>query len=332
VTQQPIVPRCARIFDRVAAAASAFLLLVTTLCYAFLWDAVAPLTLLPQWLWTIVGLSTAYLSRRAWPHPWLSWTLIGLWLVTTLAFSDNLRSLARGSIRQEPTLANLRVITLNCAGNSNALADVVQRKPNLVLLQEIPSREAIAQFAHDCFGDQGTFIAGWDCAIVAPAPIQQLDNHNPPQHIRGVVHFDGVGPVEVTSLRLVPPEARLDLWNPDAWKACTDNRRLRRAQLAEALRPHKDSVLPQIVGGDFNAPVSDNIYRRLRGFRDAHRDAGRGWGNTAIAQFPIARPDQIRSQGFKATACRARTTPHSDHRMVVADLVVDASPGRAIDK
>jgi endonuclease/exonuclease/phosphatase (EEP) superfamily protein YafD len=115
----------------------------------------------------------------------------------------------------------------------------------------------------------------------------------------------------------------MDLWTPTAWRASTANRQLRRAQLEAALqRDSSQQNLPEILGGDFNAPVSDSVFQLLSGFQDAHVEAGRGWGNTAVNSLPIARPDRIWLRQIDAVSVRAKATRYSDHRLVVADLVI----------
>ncbi len=49
-----------------------------------------------------------------------------------------------------------------------------------------------------------------------------------------------------------------------------------------ALKPEP----PEILGGDFNAPAGDAIYKLLHNCHDSHRAAGRGWGNTALNPIP----------------------------------------------
>jgi vancomycin resistance protein VanJ len=79
---------------------------------------------------------------------------------------------------------------------------------------------------------------------------------------------------------------------------------------------------PEILGGDFNTPVPDAVFKLLHRFHDAHREAGRGWGNTAVNNLPIARPDQIWLKGLHAISVRAIRTQNSDHRLVLADIQV----------
>jgi endonuclease/exonuclease/phosphatase (EEP) superfamily protein YafD len=83
--------------------------------------------------------------------------------------------------------------------------------------------------------------------------------------------------------------------------------------------------VPLIVGGDFNAPAGDAVFRLLRPrLRDAFAEAGCGWGNTIINDFPFARIDQIWiGRHWQAIAVQAQPSAHSDHRIVIADLLLE---------
>lgn len=132
--------------------------------------------------------------------------------------------------------------------------------------------------------------------------------------------------VEAFSVHLRPPEVRFDLWAPGAWADAKLIRQYRRGQLSAVLA--KASILPSdaavIVGGDFNAPGRDAIFRLFAPrFHDAFREGGRGWGNTVLNDYPVERFDQVWvSRGLKAMSVVARKSRYSDHRMVIADLLV----------
>jgi endonuclease/exonuclease/phosphatase (EEP) superfamily protein YafD len=134
--------------------------------------------------------------------------------------------------------------------------------------------------------------------------------------------------VEVISTRLVPAVFRLDLWSPDCWREHRENRQRRRAQLAALVRRLQalPPTVPLIVGGDFNAPQGDAVFHLLRPrLHDTFGEGGRGWGNTITNDVPFLRIDQIwASAAFRSVNVGARKTQHSDHRMVVADLILQA--------
>ena len=79
---------------------------------------------------------------------------------------------------------------------------------------------------------------------------------------------------------------------------------------------------PVIIGGDFNTPGQDSLLDPLRGpLTDCFAAAGRGWPNTITADYPMSRIDGIWvSDEMRPLNARVVYTPHSDHRMVVADV------------
>jgi hypothetical protein len=291
------------------------------------WDHVAAVTTFPYWSWAFLGTLSAMLA--GWllrPLLRLPWVMLGLWLLATVFFSDNVKQLFRGTIygRYPDTPARpntLRVVTLNCASSAAAAGEVMKFQPDILLLQESPVSNKLAQLAHEWFGDRASFIIGLDCAIVSHYQLRPLERRLSVHYTRGVLSLSTNREILVTSLRLTPPIGRIDLWNPAAWHGYLLDRMLRRQQLTSVLQAESPTrVEMEIVGGDFNAPANDGIYRMLRGFKDSHRAAGRRWGHTALNTLPLFRPDQIWTKGLVPKASFALATKYSDHRMVVADL------------
>jgi endonuclease/exonuclease/phosphatase (EEP) superfamily protein YafD len=139
-----------------------------------------------------------------------------------------------------------------------------------------------------------------------------------PQFVRGALHLSPNKSILITSLRLVPPTARLDFWNPNAWRDSVANRRLRRRQLLSAIERGTNNSSAEILGGDFNTTANDTMLKLLSDFEDAHCAEGRGWGNTVLNKIPIARPDRIWVKGLRVISAKANKTMNSDHRMVLA--------------
>ncbi|GMU55306.1 MAG: hypothetical protein AMXMBFR33_44520 [Candidatus Xenobia bacterium] len=110
---------------------------------------------------------------------------------------------------------------------------------------------------------------------------------------------------------------RVDLWNPDCWRAQSFNRTTRRESL-ERLAGSL-STGPALVGGDFNAPAGDAAMRPLAaaGLRDAFPLAGSGWDNSFENSLPVHRIDQLWSRGLRAVRVETRRSDASDHRMVL---------------
>ncbi len=88
-----------------------------------------------------------------------------------------------------------------------------------------------------------------------------------------------------------------------------------------------------IIGGDFNAPQGDAVFRLLGPrLHDTFPEGGRGWGNTITNGFPFLRIDQVWASGsIRADRVIARRTRHSDHRIVVCDLVIAPMRGEMLD-
>lgn len=197
-------------------------------------------------------------------------------------------------------------------------------QPDVVLLQESPPSNKVAELAHEWFADSASFVTGLDCAIISRYPLKAFENRRATHYTRAILVLPQKRELLMTSIRFTPPLGRTDLWNPSAWRAYVKDRRLRRRQLqsvleAEPARPE----LPEVIGGDFNAPAGDAIYRLLQDYRDSHRTAGRGWGNTALNTIPAFRPDQIWLKRLSAISSHSIPTVNSDHRMVVTDVLLE---------
>jgi endonuclease/exonuclease/phosphatase (EEP) superfamily protein YafD len=77
------------------------------------------------------------------------------------------------------------------------------------------------------------------------------------------------------------------------------------------------------MGGDFNTPPSQAVTHLMRDYAvDAFASCGKGWGATALNDYPFVRIDQIWSSPNYLTPVSGFTvkTEHSDHRIAVADF------------
>jgi endonuclease/exonuclease/phosphatase (EEP) superfamily protein YafD len=312
--------------------ASAALWIVTTIFFVGVWDHVAAITTFPQWAWAtagILGAAIAWCLLR--PRNRSPIFLMVLWLLTTVYFADNvvpfMRGLAHGAAPSPVAPSGtLRVISLNCATSPAAAHEVMMFQPDIVLLQESPTSNKVAQLARELFGSNAWSVVGWDCAIISRYPLTPFDKIQGAHYTRAIVMLPHHRESLVTSVRLTPPLGSMDLWKPSTWRAYTEDRRLRTRQLRAVLEVERPKPkLPEIVGGDFNAPAGDGIYKLLHEYRDSHRRAGRGWGGTALNTIPIFRPDQIWLKHLTAASCYAVETGHSDHRMVVTDVFWNAN-------
>jgi len=284
-------------------------------------DELAWLTIWPRWLWLLPGgvvLLPGLVGR--W-RP--AWAALLLWLATLFVVADETAGLLR--MGSDPA-HDLRIATLNCAGGQvEPIEALAAWQPDLVLLQEAPS-------ARDCWTQVGklygpTGKAHWalETAILSRYRLTpQTENALVWSHLSVETPR---GPLAVISLRLAPVPLCFNLLSSACRQGLNANRQLHRAQIAEVVDelrrvPETASV---VVAGDFNAPAGDGIFGQFPPtFRDAWRQAGRGWGNTCVSDFPTSRIDQVWSRPpLRPVKVQTVTVPGSDHRAVIADLVWD---------
>ena len=323
-------------------AASLALHFLTVLAFARQPDLLAAFTVLPIWIWGGLGLlfsSLAFYFLRA---P-LSLVVTGVWAFTILLGADEARVIANfGTEAPEKGTAlpingkqPIRVITLNVAefDFGDPTEDLAVWEPDIILLQEVATNQAKAiadrlyQGSGDfrCYAGNGV-VTRWRITreVRNPDPKFLFFNHNVT-----VETPEGIA-IEVVNFHLSQATTDLRLWRPSVWKEHQANRRQRQVETAVALRILEDTcnfpgTQPVILGGDFNAPPSDPLQKQLRrDFDDAFITAGTGWGNTYQRRIPVLRIDQIHaSRHFTPVRSRAATTRESDHRMVIADLILE---------
>jgi endonuclease/exonuclease/phosphatase (EEP) superfamily protein YafD len=332
-------------------------------CYGLRPDACAAVTIFPTWAWAALGLLLAALGvRRKSKRP--AALVAVLWVVSLLIMAEEPVSLARAAFGQAPSselrapresgslqhgarrtelgAANeaslLRVVSLNCAGgNFEAAAEVARFEPDLVLLQESPSRQEVERLGRQLFHRADGALWGVDASILARGHLTAAAT--PPALritcVQAHVQLASGLETDVVSLRLIPALVRTDLWSPGCWRDQTANRLARRDQL-RAIVQQIDALpaaAPLVLGGDFNAPAGDAVFRLLSPrLHDTFREAGLGWGDTIINEEPLVRIDQVwASRQFQAVAVRAQRTQHSDHRMVICDLLLRKREARSTE-
>jgi vancomycin resistance protein VanJ len=308
--------------------APVLLCLVIAFCYTWRLDAWAAVTVFPIWVWWLAGILLVACARRKVGRRYSLATAL-IWCAALCVFADHPLSLLRFRSNDGRTL---RIVSLNCAGSARAAREVAELRPDIILVQESPGREPLAALARECFSDGGHVLSGVDASIVArgtiaPLPLPDSVTSNA---VCARIRLSEGSEFTVVSLRLETPSVRIDLWSPECWREKTATRRRQRTQLAtilDAVGTSSDN-LPTIVGGDFNAPPGDAIFRELAPLHDAFGEAGRGWGNTILNSAPFLRIDQIWiSAQLRAVDACSRKTEYSDHRMVVCDLRLQAPAG-----
>ena len=317
-------------------AVSGLALVVFSVSHFWRADALMMATVFPVFVWLISGLFVSMLvSFKRWR--------IGLliaWLLAAFFLGDSPISMVRGlipvdadwqSARESATGLKaeqgtpIRVVTINCLSNIRSLKECLELDPDVVLLQESPSRKQVLDLSTTEFSDYSVVWSG-DASLfvkgsVNPFPVPQEING---QYVLATVGLKNGAKFNVGSTRLIPSVLRFDLWNVEAWSEFADNRADRRVQLQmiyDQIKVEANS-LPTIFGGDFNAPARDAIFEILKPvFHDSFVQAGRGWGKTIVNEYPAQRIDQVWcTEHFNAVSVTAKKTKNSDHRMVISDL------------
>jgi endonuclease/exonuclease/phosphatase (EEP) superfamily protein YafD len=301
--------------------------------YAIRPDALAAATVFPIWAWLVPGGLLAGIGY-SWETRRFAFVVLAAWLLTLAVFADAPLALLRfdtaitpGSPAGKERGRVLRVISLNCGGgNIRAVEELAAYQPDLLVLQESPGRTQLEEAAKKLFGDEAAVVWSADASIVARGKLaaQPMSSGLAGNAVRARWVLDKQTELDVVSLRLEPALVRADLWSPDCWQAQTANRRKRLAQLQAIVQEieRRRSQTPLLIGGDFNAPPGDAVFRLLKPLcRDAFAAAGRGWGNTITNDFPFLRIDQIwLGDELTPVDVVAVKTKNSDHRAVVCDL------------
>jgi len=323
--------------SRGAAVLSGALCLVLSVVYLIRPANTDPITAWPFWFWGAGGIALLVPALlRRW-RPALGPVL--LWALATLAVAEEPPAMMRlaiprfcGAAAARPGETALSVVSLNCGGGSlEAAAEALACDADVVLLQEAPGQQELGE---TLAGRRGlSLVAGPDCAIIVRGTQRPVavSPDRAPYLAASLVRPDQAPGTEllVVSVHLLQPVLRWDFWAPNAWREASEVNAVRVAQMHTvatlvATHPKASAVL---VGGDFNTPGGDALYRALQPrLHDAFRQAGAGWPNTIVNEAPMSRIDQLwLSETLRATWLRVHRTQNSDHRMIVAEVAVGSS-------
>jgi len=323
--------RCLGVGQWCAALASLALCLIIALFCYFRWPEVVAVTVFPVWAWAAVGLAVLAPSHSRSKRK-RTVAILGVWALLVILFAEEPRALFTCSrswpdpewVAARERGIGLRVVTVNCAGgNVEVAGEALAYEPDLLLLQESPSAPELQRLlqAHPGY----SLVWGYDASIIARGKLEkrsvEQDDVGFVTIAETMIHAQ---PIVVIDTRLLLPYCDIDLWRPAAWRDAREACLAREAQMEAIARyvGQVDRDTQLIVGGDFNTPPGDSLFRKLRPrLRDAFPEGGIGLGNTIINDIPISRIDQVWvSSHFRVHAVVARRTEHSDHRLVVCDL------------
>ena len=295
-------------------------------CHWFQFDALAAVTLVPPWGWLILALIMTVASCRGLTRSTFL-GIVGVWMLFTILFVEEARSMLR--FNQQTIARNdsskVRVVTLNCnIGTTEAILELQPFAPDIILVQESPGKQALAELSQTLFGDASDQLCGTDASIICRGTIEVVDSDPHLHFLHAVVTLPEGNRFDVISLRLSAPIFRLDPFSSGFWKDHYEKRRDHRQQI-QAIVDHlqaNHATDNWIVGGDFNLPGGGGATSPMAGvLEDSFFNAGIGWGCTGTSDYPLFRVDQIwLSPNLAADTSKAWATKNSDHRMVVVDF------------
>ncbi len=302
---------------------------------------------LPQVFWTVPGILLALLSFKV-DRSW-SWIpiLCILWVLGPIM------GFCWSPDRPEPPPgdATLRVMTWNIkykAPKSTVLLDEISRcSPDVVLFQDA---------YRSLRGPLGNYFRKWHVytseqyVIASRYPLSHLETLELPLSGRGKQRFLRcrvyLGPrvVSLYNIHFVTPRQSLNAIKatrkrigdlPEAGSTLVRNAKIRTAQAEAVAKYLRDEPGPVILAGDLNAPDPSRVCATLReaGLHDAFAEGGKGYGYTyghflLKDRYPWLRVSWMRidhimvSSGFTARRCWTGTGRASDHRPVIADLIL----------
>lgn len=274
-------------------------------------DWAAALTIFPAWLWLVGWLLVLPVFRQR----LFVWSSL-LWLCFVAVQVEESRSLLRCLVPVEQVGDSFRVTTVNCSSSIVSIRDALLDEPDVLLIQESPPEQALADLLQEKGGYQ--LLSGLDASIVVRGEI--VGSHQARFYTMGSAVIDGRH-YSIVSLRLLTHNPRVDLWNLDCWKAQTYIRQRQVEQMAEIVDLLPDDTT-LIVGGDFNVPQCDRVFRQMEDrLSDSFDDGGRGWCNTILVDYPMLRIDQIwTSRDLSCYNATVRSSPKTDHLLYTAEF------------
>lgn len=302
-------------------------------------DLVSYFTLRPAWVWFAATLPLAAAGVFALKPRWLVPALL-VW-TAALFSSEEMTALvrfapsaareqfaglraARNSAPDEH-LAALRIVTWNILATpgdlDRALAQVAAYDPDVIFLQET----CLGEMFPDALRRQPHLasyhlVRAMDNAILSRFPISPAEVPiTPREGHAATLTLPGDVPLLLVNLHLQMPALVTQLTPDHATIAVSRGNLAGLRRLMSELGSGR-----MIVAGDFNTPGNYWLLRHtMSGFRDAFLAAGRGWGKTIPAAVPMSRVDLIYvPRDVRVVDCRVFPTEWSDHRPVVADVII----------
>ncbi len=293
----------------------------------------------PQWVYLVPAVPLALLVLAAHRRRWYVPLLLALFVAGPLM---GLR-FRWFSPQPAPGQRHLRVMTWNVkwsqAKVDGVVSEIELHHPDLVVMQDaLTAGESLGKALGDDWQveELGQYVIASRHPITKPEPRWiSYPEHN---HRAARVEMDLDGrTVVVYSVHFKSPRYSLlrvrsmETDTADAVEDSADTRLDQARLLADNLRGEK---APVILGGDLNAPTQSVVCRTLfgAGVHDAFDEGGRGYGYSyghnmrrlRQLRHSFIRIDHILpSAQWRVVDCWVGTPDVSDHRPVIADLVLE---------
>lgn len=272
-------------------------------------------TIFPAWAWLCIWALAMPAFRK---KVFIATSIV--WITFALTFVEELRSLGRSILPKEATTCELRVLTVNCSGSIIALESSLIEEPDIILIQETPQENQVLELIEGSPDYQ--YAHGVDTSILVKGTISE-ELHKE-FYYNTVIAEVKEQRYHITSLRLATSNPRMDLWNPDCWKK-QQWKRERQIEQIKQIRSTLtiDQDTPIIMGGDFNVPQGDRVFKSIHSdLKDSFSTGGRGWCNTIIAELPLLRIDQIwTDESLNCNNAYVNKVKATDHKLYVAEFV-----------
>ena len=237
-----------------------------------------------------------------------------------------------------PRTRVVRVVSWNVSGGA-PLDALVSLRPDICFLQEIGALcqgvgRAPVWNGSDC-------LEGLDPGLVSRFPLRRIPSARIGPWVDpllAVAELPDGRRLLLVNVRLTLPGIVVAAASPSEWRGIVRGHAERTGQfprLAALIerRRREHSVSGVVLAGDFNTPGGmPSLAPLAAGLRDVWPLAGRGWGATMTAEWPLSRIDQCWVSGeLVAREARVERRPGSDHRLLVVDLelgvAASADPG-----
>ena len=288
----------------------------------------------PQWIWgapslALLPLSVSYARR------WM-WLPAGSLLLVAGPLMGFCWSAQRGAEG-----VPLRVMTYNVQlwqrqNVSEVVAEIRTTHPDILFLQDARAgtRTVLDNFLSDWnVASFGQYVIASKFPIFDSAPGDISYDGDTHTYLHARINVAGQYVLVSTAHFATPRDALSGYRSPKFWagrvpfiKEDLSHRIIQARRLADDLRHEQE---PVIVAGDLNSPPPSLAIRTLTdvGLADAFSAGGRGYGytygHTLLYRQSFLRLDHILvSRHFTTAACSIGGTSGSDHRPVVADLVL----------